>query len=113
MLFSPDKRIRDKRGFQQVFKQGKRLYTPFYILYYRSNELSYSRMGVITSKRNIRAAVRRNKAKRVAREVFRLQQDRMIAKDIVLVAQKRASQAAKSELRQCLENLFTKLQDER
>ncbi len=112
-LFSPIKRIREKRDFQRVFRQGKRLYSPFYILYYQTNHLPYSRLGVITSKRNIRTAVRRNVAKRVAREAFRTRQDWVKGKDIVIVAQKRANLATKSELHQCLEKLLKKLQGER
>jgi len=68
---------------------------------------------VITSKRNIRFAVRRNVAKRVAREAFRVRQGQLAGKDIVVVAQKQANLATKSELHQCLEKLFTKLQNER
>jgi len=111
LSFSPEKRIREKTEFQKVFKERKRLYTSLYILYYRQNHLPSPRLGVITSRRNIRFAVHRNTVRRVARETFRRHQIAMIGKDIVIVAQKKAGQASKRELQLCLEKLFTKLQN--
>jgi ribonuclease P protein component len=111
LSFSPEKRIREKTEFQKIFKERKRLYTPLYILYYRQNDLPYPRLGVITSRRNIRFAVHRNTVRRVARETFRHHQAALMGKDIVIVAQKKAGQVSKCELHQCLEKLFIKFQN--
>lgn len=109
LSFPPFRRIRERPDFQKVFRKGKRLYSSVFILYYRLNEFSYSRMGAVTSKKNVRRAVQRNKIKRVAREVFRHHQKDLISIDIVLVAKKNASEASKDELRECLEKLIKKL----
>lgn len=102
-------RIRERPDYQKTFRQGRRLYSPYYILYYRQNALNHPRMGVITSKKNIRKAFRRNTVKRVTRETFRRQQNILKKVDIVLVAQKQSNNASNEELRQCLESLFAKL----
>lgn len=107
--FPPFRRIRERHDFQKTFRRGKRLYSPFYILYYRFNNLNHARLGVITSKRNVRKAVQRNTVKRMAREVFRLNQKDFFGIDIVLVAQKKANEATKEELEECLKKLFIEL----
>jgi ribonuclease P protein component len=66
-------------------------------------------MGAITSKKNLRHAVKRNQAKRIARETFRKAQASLTPVDLVIVALKKANDASKEELRRCLEQLFTKL----
>ena len=107
--FSPLRRIRERPDFQRTFRNGKRLYSPLYILYHRPNDLSYARIGAVISKRNVKKAVYRNQIKRVVRETFRLQQAELKPIDMVLVAQKKAGIASKEELKQCLEQLFVKL----
>lgn len=106
--FPPFRRIRARPAFNATFRCGKRLYSAYYILYYYRNDINYARMGVITSKRSLKKAVRRNCVKRMARETFRLSQQRMKPVDIVLVAQKKADRASKKELKRCLEKLFKK-----
>ena len=107
--FSSSQRIKERPEFQRTFREGKRLYSALYILYYRANGLKQARIGVITSKRNVRKAVWRNRIKRVIRETFRLRQSKLKPVDIVVVAQKKASNANKEELKQCLEQLLIKL----
>lgn len=107
--FSPLRRIRQRPDFQRTFRHGKRLYSPFYILYYRPNNLGRPRVGVISSKRNAKRAVQRNQIKRMVRETFRRCQPELKPVDMVLVAQKKANDATKDELRTCLEELFEQL----
>lgn len=107
--FPPFRRIRERPDFQKTFRRGKRLYSPYYILYYRPNNLGHPRIGVITSKRNARKAVQRNRVKRVARETFRLKQVELKHVDMVLIAQRKSNDASNEELKKCLETLFEKL----
>ena len=107
--FALNQRIRKRIDFQCVFRKKRRLYSPYYIIYYHTNTLKHSRMGVIVSKRSVSHAVQRSRVKRMVREVFRLQQAQLGAVDVVLVARKKASVAKKEELKQCLEQLFAKL----
>jgi len=107
--FPPFRRIRERHDFQKTFRHGSRLYSSLYILYYRQNDLSHARLGVVVSKRNVPKAVKRNQVKRLAREVFRLKQIDLNDLDIVLVARKKANIATKEELERCLEKLFVLL----
>ena len=49
---------------------GKRLYSPFFILYLAPNQLPHHRLGVVVS-RKIGNAVIRSRIKRVVRDAFR------------------------------------------
>ncbi len=64
-------RIRKSQEFQQVFKRGERINFPEFNLVFALNNLNISRMGVGVGKR-FGNAVKRNRAKRLCRELFRL-----------------------------------------
>jgi ribonuclease P protein component len=48
------------------------------------NDRPHNRLGIVASRR-VGGAVSRNRAKRLIREVFRLNKDRVIALDIVVI----------------------------
>jgi len=58
----------------QVYRQGRRLKGQGFTLIFMGNGLSGSRLGISVHK-VIRGAVRRNRIKRMIREVFRLRRD--------------------------------------
>jgi len=57
--------------FKNVFKKGKRLIEPYFVLYTLKNALPESRLGVSIAKAHFKLATRRNRLRRVARELFR------------------------------------------
>jgi len=69
--FPRECRISDTAGYASVRKTGRRIHTGSFILYVAPSVCPASRLGVIAS-RKVGNAVRRNRAKRLAREVFRL-----------------------------------------
>lgn len=105
----PKQRIRTLAQFQHVYAARQRIHSPCYVLYYRHNSEGLPRLGSVASKRNVRKAVTRNRAKRVAREVFRAYQQRLSAIDVIIVAKSEAATATRRELRLCLDKLFTQL----
>lgn len=57
--------------FQKAFKEGRRFVCPRFVIYVRKNNLVTARFGTAISKRHFKLATRRNKIKRVAKELFR------------------------------------------
>ena len=107
--FSNKHHIREKSEFDRVFKTNKQLKTRLGTLRYCRNNLDYPRLGLVTSKKNVRFAVSRNQLRRLVKEYFRLHQYQLCGYDVVFVAYKRAGSASKSERHQCLGQLFNML----
>lgn len=66
--------LRKPREFNQVYQQGRRLKGAGFSLIFHANDFGCSRLG-ISIHRMLRGAVRRNRIKRITREVFRLHRD--------------------------------------
>ncbi len=79
-------KIRKGWEYRFIYKNGRRKSNRFFVLYYIKNNLGYSRFGISASKK-LGNAVKRNRVKRLIREVIRLRDDiKGMGMDIVLVA---------------------------
>lgn len=107
--YSQFNRLRQREQFQRVFKARQRLFAKGAGLYYLANGLPYSRLGVITSKRNQKTAVARNFIRRRAREMFRRQAQAFNGVDIIVVTTSKIKEQTPSEQKQCLKKLFSQL----
>lgn len=67
-------RLRQSWEFMQVYREGRRLKGPGFTLIFMAAGRSGSRLG-ISVHRVVRGSVRRNRIKRMIREVFRLRRD--------------------------------------
>ena len=101
--------LRQKTCFDRVFKSKKRLNGSLGAMRYVANDLDYSRLGIIISKKNMRRAVDRNRLRRILREQFRHHQHQLMGFDLVFVAFKEAREAERSECHQCIDQLFNML----
>lgn len=73
--------------FARVYKRGRRARGAFLAVVVLENELGRTRMGLSVSKRHARHAVDRNRVRRLFREAFRLERERLPAGlDLVLIA---------------------------
>ena len=82
--------IKDNRDFRRLYSRGRSAVTPFVVVYCRPNRLGHNRLGVTVSTK-LGSAVKRNRARRRLREVFRLAQPELRQGfDVVLVARARA-----------------------
>lgn len=98
--FQKTDRLRKKSEFKELYDRGKRLKSEAFIICYLPNNLKHSRLGMSVS-RKVGCAVTRNRIKRIAREVFRLQRSRFFQKgswDIHLIARNTASRLSTPEL---------------
>lgn len=66
--------LRKPHEFACVYKKGNRLKGKGFSLIFLANNLAHSRLG-ISVHRLIRGTVRRNRIKRIIREIFRLHRD--------------------------------------
>ena len=103
--FSRLKRLSSAAQFGQVFAQPKRSSDRYFTVLSRRNEISTARLGLAVSRRVARLAVDRNRLKRLAREVFRCQQN-LPPLDFVVMANKAAPAAENSVLRDSLQRHF-------
>jgi ribonuclease P protein component len=68
--FDKSRRLRRRTEFQQVFDSGQRIRGRFLTLLVAAGQSSTSRLGIVAS-RKLGDSVRRNRAKRLIREIFR------------------------------------------
>lgn len=84
--FPASARLKERKDFLRVREQGKKAYSQHFIMVYAPSDAS-SRVGVAVTKKAERLAVKRNRIKRLIREVFRLHRSRIAGNfDIVVVA---------------------------
>lgn len=69
--FTKQERLTKKREFETVFQEGTVVKNGKLVLYTMPNSLGVSRLGLVVSKK-VGNAVRRNRVKRLLREVYRL-----------------------------------------
>lgn len=108
----PDERIRRRREFLSLYKNGKRYRGKYFKLIHFSNNLKTSRIGIVVGKK-IGNAVVRNKVKRRMRTLFR--RNKNLVKrptDILIIFKREINETSWEELREdyikALEFIFQK-----
>ncbi len=70
-MLAKKNRLKKKKDFEKIFKEGKSFKEKFLIIKFLSNNLGYSRFGFIVSQKISKKAVLRNKIKRRMTEAVR------------------------------------------
>ena len=82
--------IKLNHEFRRLYNKGQSAVTPSMVVYCRKSRLAHNRVGITVSTK-LGCAVKRNRARRRLRELFRLAQPGMKqGYDVILVARTRA-----------------------
>jgi len=83
-------RLRRKADFEIIAREGTRRHTRNFLLIARKNDQGFARVGVVAGKK-VGTAVERTRVKRLVREFFRRNKDRVLPSiDYVIVGKKGA-----------------------
>ena len=107
--FPGDNRLNKPSDFKKVFTTAQRYAAKKLLVLARKNDMECARLGLAISAKRIRTAVRRNKLKRIIRESFRRNKDRLKGLDIVVVAQKDTDKENSARLSRVLSGLWDRL----
>jgi ribonuclease P protein component len=104
--FPKNVRLLNRRDFVNINRSGKRLHTRHFTVILKQNGLGITRLGVSVSKKTGNA-VKRNRVKRLIRELFRLNKTRFPqGYDIVIAAKKDASYLDLRKIKEDLGEIF-------
>jgi ribonuclease P protein component len=103
----PLERIRKKSDFTAIYKKGNRYRGRYFNLVYLPNDMTFSRMAVVASKK-IGNAVERNKAKRWVRTLFRRNKELLTsAFDLIVITKPSINEATWRTLQEDYLNAIT------
>ena len=104
MRYPPTARVRAKSDFDRIFQHGRRKALPVLALHCLDTG-NPPRLGLAVSRKVDKRAVGRNRIKRILRDHFRLNQEKLGMVDVVIVARPGASELSGSALREAFDNL--------
>ncbi len=104
--FDKSARLRTATDYRHVFERPVRRKNRRLSILVRHNNLGRARLGLAISKKSVPLAVDRNRVKRLIRETFRVEQARLAAVDMVVMAQRSAGDAENHDLGRALCELW-------
>jgi len=102
--FSRQYRLSSKKDFEAVFSRGKSRADDNLVVYVLANRLGHPRLGMAVGKK-LGNAVMRNRLKRLIREAFRLNRDKLPESADMVVIPRKGVRAQLSEITQSLVQL--------
>lgn len=107
MLFSET--MKRNNDFRRLYNKGKSVVSSALVVYCRKNGSVKNRIGYTVGTK-LGKAVERNRVRRRLREIYRLNEERLVrGVDIVVVARVRSKSASYRELEKELMDAFSKL----
>jgi ribonuclease P protein component len=104
--FKKNERIRKRKEYLTIYKQGVRGYSDNFTIIIRRNNSGAKRLGITVSKK-VGNAVKRNRIKRLLREFFRLNKSSLSdSQDIVIIAKRDIPSLTYQDVNRQLESLI-------
>lgn len=107
--FPRELRLVTPSQFSRIFDKPVKAVSDHFTLLAKYNDLSHPRLGLVVAKKKEKTAVGRNRIKRLTRESFRLQQDKLPNIDIVVLARDGIGNADNKVLYKQLTKLWKKI----
>ncbi len=104
--------LRTKSEFKSIFDKSNRISQKHLLILFKQNQKEYSRLGVIVGKRVAKKAIARNRIRRIVKESFRLNQEKLLGWDIIVIARQQCDTLNKPTLRKGIDDLWQKLQNQ-
>ncbi|MCD6486643.1 MAG: ribonuclease P protein component [Syntrophobacterales bacterium] len=106
--FGKKERVRKRKNYLSIYQNGARVHSSNFTVILSPNPSGGKRLGVTVSKK-VGNAVKRNRIKRLLREFFRLNKDRLPdSRDVVIIAKEDVSSLKYQDIYLELANLFKK-----
>ena len=101
--------LKQNHEFRRLYSKGKSVVSPYFVIYCRRTGRPVSRLGITTGVK-LGNAVKRNRARRRIRELYRTNEPGLpVGYDIVIVARARVIYGRYSELERSFKQLMKKL----
>jgi ribonuclease P protein component len=108
-IFKKKDKILKRREFLQLKRCGKRIQDRNFIIIYSDGRYEKNRIGITVSKK-LGNAVKRNKIKRLIRENFRMNRDKIAEfMDINVIAKKKAGEISADMVFKSLDGIFNQI----
>jgi len=109
-MLPKENRLKKKKDFEKLFKEGKSFSEKFLVLKINKNNLNNNRFGFIVSKKISKKAVARNKIKRQLREIVRKEiNNYQKGFDVAVIALPGIESKNFEEMSQALERILKKI----
>ncbi len=109
LRFPQKNRLLTKAEHEQVFAKSHKVSQKYLLVLFQQNKKLHGRISIIVGKRVARYAVTRNKIKRIIRESFRINQNKLKGFDIIVIARSQCDTLDKVKLREGIDKLWEKL----
>ena len=102
-------RLKKNEDFRRVYRKKRSMANRLLIIYILENKYEYNRVGFTVSKK-VGKSVIRNRVKRLLRESYRLNEEKILqGYDIIFIARNMASKASYREIENAMMHLFKKM----
>ncbi len=108
-LFKKKDKILKRREFLQLQRYGRKIQDKNFLVIYSDGKFEINRIGITVSKK-LGNAIKRNRIKRLVREQFRMNRDKIEEfKDINVIAKKKAGEISADMVFKSLDGIFKKM----